>query len=56
MIISGMEHFQDVCKKKLVNWYNNSELVHKGLNKVKKLICQMSLWYGVVRRYRIISV
>lgn len=37
MIISGMEHFQDVCKKKLVNWYNNSELVHKGLNEVEKI-------------------
>lgn len=23
MIISGMEHFQSVCKKKLVKWYNN---------------------------------
>lgn len=25
MIITGMEHFQSVCKKKLVEWYNNSE-------------------------------
>lgn len=24
MIITGMEHFQDVCKKKLVGWYNNN--------------------------------
>ena len=23
MIITGMEHFQSVCKKKLVEWYNN---------------------------------
>lgn len=22
MIITGMEHFQDVCKKKMVEWYN----------------------------------
>ena len=22
MIITGMEHFQNVCKKKLVEWYN----------------------------------
>lgn len=22
MIITGMEHFQSVCKKKLVEWYN----------------------------------
>lgn len=24
MIITGMDHFQSVCKKKLVEWYNNS--------------------------------
>ena len=24
MIITGMEHFQDVCKKKLVGCYNNN--------------------------------
>lgn len=23
MIITGMEHFQSVCKRKLVEWYNN---------------------------------
>lgn len=23
MIITGMAHFQSVCKRKLVNWYNN---------------------------------
>ena len=22
MIIAGMDHFQDVCKKKMVEWYN----------------------------------
>ena len=22
MIITGMEHFQSVCKRKLVEWYN----------------------------------
>lgn len=27
MIITGMEHFQSVCKKKLVEWYNNDENV-----------------------------
>lgn len=32
MIITGMEHFQSVCKKKLVEWYNNSENIHKGPN------------------------
>lgn len=25
MIITGMEHFQSVCKRKLVEWYNNNE-------------------------------
>ena len=24
MIITGMEHFQDDCKKKLVGWYNKN--------------------------------
>ena len=23
MIVTGMEHFQSVCKKKLVDWYNS---------------------------------
>lgn len=32
MIITGMDHFQSVCKKKLVEWYNNSDNVHKGPN------------------------
>ena len=25
MIIKGMEHFQSVCKKKLVEWYNSDK-------------------------------
>lgn len=25
MIITEMEHFQSVCKKKLVEWYNTNE-------------------------------
>ena len=32
MIITGMAHFQSECKKKLVEWYNNSENVHKDPN------------------------
>ena len=29
MIITGMDHFQSVCKKKLVEWYNkNDDLYH----------------------------
>ena len=23
MVITGMDHFQNVCKKKLAEWYNN---------------------------------
>lgn len=30
MIITGMDHFQSVCKKKLVEWYNNSSFTNKG--------------------------
>ena len=26
MIITGMEHFQEVCKKKLVEWYNKNRV------------------------------
>lgn len=26
MIITGMEHFQNVCKKKLVEWYNKKQV------------------------------
>lgn len=36
MIITGMEHFQSVCKKKLVEWYNKvmSECEHIELDNV----------------------
>lgn len=27
MIITGMEHFQSVCKKKMMEWYNKNGLV-----------------------------
>lgn len=37
MIIIGMEHFQDVCKKKLVEWYNKSSMIHNGLNIIKPI-------------------
>lgn len=37
MIITGMEHFQDVCKKKLVEWYNNSCMIHEGPNAIKPI-------------------
>lgn len=35
MIITGMEHFQSVCKKKLVEWYNKNRPDNKiDLNNV----------------------
>ena len=34
MIITGMDHFQSVCKKKLVEWYNNSANRYKGWNDI----------------------
>lgn len=37
MIITGMEHFQDVCKKKLVEWYNKSCMIHEGPNAIKPI-------------------
>lgn len=33
MIITGMEHFQSVCKRKLVEWYNrNMPVVGKEID------------------------
>lgn len=29
MVITGMAHFQSVCKRKLVNWYNNQVVATK---------------------------
>ena len=37
MIITGMNHFQSVCKKKLVEWYNKSDKPHKGPNDVQTI-------------------
>lgn len=31
MIITGMEHFQSVCKKKMVEWYNKNGLADTPL-------------------------
>lgn len=35
MIITGMAHFESVCKNKLVEWYNQSNSVHHGPNDVR---------------------
>lgn len=37
MIITGMDHFQSVCKQKLVDWYNKSENIHKGPNDIQPI-------------------
>ena len=34
MIITGMEHFQSVCKKKMVEWYNEKSEVKIDLSNV----------------------
>lgn len=34
MIIIGMEHFQSVCKRKMVEWYNKNEPVAIDLSNV----------------------
>lgn len=34
MIITGMDHFQSVCKKKLVEWYNSNAATQIDLSNV----------------------
>lgn len=49
MMIKGMAHFQNVCKKKLVEWYKaNKPETHISVDDV--------LSFGHARPYRIISV
>ena len=37
MIITGMAHFESVCKNKLVEWYNQSNNSHHGPNDVQPI-------------------
>lgn len=37
MIITGMAHFESVCKNKLVEWYNQSPNIHRGPNDVQPI-------------------
>lgn len=37
MIITGMAHFENVCKKKLVEWYNKSPNIHIGPNDIEPI-------------------
>lgn len=38
MIITGMAHFESVCKNKLVEWYNQSDNIHHGTNDVQPIV------------------
>lgn len=37
MIITGMAHFESVCKNKLVEWYNQSDNINHGPNDVQPI-------------------
>lgn len=37
MIITGMAHFESVCKNKLVEWYNQSDNINNGPNDVQPI-------------------
>lgn len=37
MIITGMDHFQNVCKNKFVEWYNRSSYANKGPNDIQEI-------------------
>ena len=37
MIITGMAHFESVCKNKLVEWYNKSDNINHGTNDVQPI-------------------
>ena len=51
MIITGMKHFESVCKKKLVEWYNNNG--YADIPFVPPIDLSDVLLYGVVKPYRI---
>ena len=37
MVIKSMDHFQNVCKNKFVEWYNKSSYANKGPNDIQKI-------------------
>ena len=37
MIITGMAHFESVCKNKLVEWYNQSDNINHGPNDIQPI-------------------
>lgn len=40
MIITGMAHFESVCKNKLVEWYNQSDNINHGTNDVQPIMLE----------------
>ena len=63
MIITGMEHFQSVCKKKLVEWYNENNATKidikdtfvvwscKALQNYKCIVSTKAHGYGISAEY-----
>lgn len=43
IVIRGMDHFQEVCKKKLVEWYNTA-CAHNGTSKMISLDDVFVVW------------
>lgn len=37
MVIKSMNHFQNVCKNKFVEWYNRSSYANKGPNDIQEI-------------------
>ena len=37
MVIKSMDHFQNVCKNKFVEWYNRSSYANKGPNDIQEI-------------------
>lgn len=37
MVIFGMDHFQNICKRKFVEWYNRSSYANKGPNDISAI-------------------
>ena len=53
MIITGMNHFQRVCLKKMVEWYNTNDDIYHTQQRIN---LDDVFVYGVAKHYRIINV
>lgn len=56
MIIKSMDHFQNVCKNKFVEWYNRSSYANKGQNDIQEIGVDDVLLFVCARLYRTINV